>query len=81
MSQIASIRDLIGLWPTRRAFVDDIADRFPGGVSIHQVNKWAEKGVIPAKYHYPVLTAAIDRDLPVTADLIVRLHAPRETAA
>ncbi|MGB1389258.1 MAG: hypothetical protein ACPG61_10265 [Paracoccaceae bacterium] len=45
-------------------------------LTIHQVNKWGEKGAILAKYQHAVLLAAQYRGFPVTADLIVALHAP-----
>lgn len=78
MTPVSSIRDLIGLWSTRAAFAHSVSrvnDALP--VSIHQANKWAENGAIPAKFHQSVIDAAAARALPVTAELIVRLHAPR----
>lgn len=82
MTSIHTIRDLVALWPSRRDFVSDLARALPApGVTIHQVNKWVEKSAIPAKYHRAVLSAGRDRHLPVSAELLVELHAPQEDAA
>lgn len=75
MRQPNSIRDIVNLWPSRAELSDDMngidANR---RVSVHQVNKWAEKSALPARYHWQLLHAARLRGFPVTADLIVRLH-------
>lgn len=65
-----TVRELIDLWPSRRELADDI------GTTVERVQKWARFQSIPAKYHLAVLEAAERRGLAVTADLIVRLHAP-----
>lgn len=81
MSQIQTVRDLVNLWPTRADLAVDMSQQCSAlSVSPHQVHKWAEKGSIPAKYHFRLLTAAQKRSLPVTADLLVRLHAAGEIA-
>lgn len=82
MEDISSVRELINLWPTRSALVDDVRVVAPlVAVTTSQVHKWAEKGGIPAKYHHPVLLAAKLRGFKITADLIVRLHAVGRDAA
>jgi hypothetical protein len=69
MEQISSVRDLIDLWPARKGLADAC------GVPVARVHKWAEVGSIPAKYHLAVLNSALGAGYPVTADLMVRLHA------
>jgi hypothetical protein len=82
MSNISDIRDLINLWPRRADLVNDMRAECPSvEVSIHQVNKWAEKKAISPKYHHAVLLAAQSRGFPVTAELIVELHSPWVDAA
>lgn len=81
MNEVPSIRDLVNLWPSRAALVDEMSRVPPRrAVSIHQVNKWAVTGSIPAKYHYQLVQAAEARRLPVTADVLVRLHAAEDAA-
>jgi len=76
MDDVSSIRDLINLWPRRADLAADIAGRAPWlRISTQAVHKWAENGSIPARYHHAVLESAGARGFPVTADLIVRLHA------
>lgn len=76
MEQISSVRDLIDLWPSRKALADACA------VPVARVHKWVEARAIPAKYHLAVLSSAQLAGYPVTADLLVRLHAaPAERAA
>ncbi|WP_283638082.1 hypothetical protein [Marinovum algicola] len=83
MSQlIPTIKALVNLWPTRAALAADLNASSPRlSVTVHQVHKWAEKGCIPAKYHHPLLLAARAREFPVSAELLVELHAPSEDAA
>ncbi len=82
MKKVSSIQELINLWPTRSSLADDVnAVAGHSAVSVSQVHKWAERGSIAAIYHQYVLTAAERRDYPVTAALLVELHAPKEKAA
>lgn len=82
MDTVSSIRDLIALWPTRIALLDDLRAACPTlKVTIHQINKWAEKDSIRAQYHFALLKAARTRGLDVSADLIVALHAPERDCA
>lgn len=77
-----SIRAVVNLWPTRSALVADIralTDRVP--VTVAQVHKWAAFERIPAKYQHLVLKAARQRGFPVTADLLVALHAADRSVA
>lgn len=75
MTDVSSIRDLIGLWPQRAALAGDvngIAGREV--VTVSQVQKWSEKESIPAKFHWLVIQAAQTRGHHVSADLIAELH-------
>jgi len=79
---VSSIRDLVNLWPTRASLVEDIR-RFSPGLKVNtpQVHKWAANGTIPARYHFPVLTAGRYRGFSIDAELMVRLHAPPQMDA
>ena len=82
MEKISSVRDLINLWPRRADLASECQAHAPGqSVTVARVHKWAENDAIPAKYHLAVLAAAQARAFPVTADLIVRLHAPASRSA
>ena len=77
MTEVSSIKDLINLWPARKALADEMTKDCPDHpVSVHQVNKWAEIGSIRAQFHLSLLRCAQARGFPVTAELLVRLHAP-----
>lgn len=75
MTEIASIRQLIDLWPTRKTLADDL------GTSKERVDKWAQTGSIPARFHAGILRAAGQREFAVTADDLVRLHDQSEGEA
>lgn len=84
MEHISTIRDLIGLWPSRIAFAKAI------DVPVDRVHKWVTANAIPARYHLAVIRGAGAVGLAVSADLMVRLHsecapprppAPSEDAA
>lgn len=75
MEQISTIRALVALWPTRQDFADEV------GVPLARVHKWITTGAVPAKHHLAIVNAGEARDLPVSADLVVRLHAPQVDAA
>ena len=68
MDRISSIKYLIALWPAQRDLAGDL------GTTLDRVQKWAQKGAIPAPYHASVLRAAQVRGFAVTADDLVRLH-------
>lgn len=75
MSNIASIRDVIALWPTRPDLASDLSAVCEGHViTKSRIDKWAENGSIPAKYHAPLVSAAAVRGFPVTAQLLADLH-------
>ena len=77
MSDIHCIRDLINLWPSRKALADDINRVAPElQVTAGQVYKWGDVDSIRAKFHYALIQCGQARGFPVTADLLVRLHAP-----
>ena len=65
---IETVKDLIDLWPTRKVLAEDVA------TTKERVDKWAQTGSIPARFHAAVLRAATVRGFEVTADDIVRMH-------
>lgn len=69
MDKPSTFRDLIGLWPRRSDFAEDI------GESLGRVHKWAQLGSIPAKYFAGIISAADRRGFGVTADDLVRIAA------
>lgn len=70
MTQISSIKEMIALWPSRRALADDCGP----DCTLDRVNKWAQSGSIPAAFHARIIRAADRRQLPVTTADLVRLH-------
>ncbi len=69
---IASVSDLIGLWPNRAACAADIA------TSKARVDKWAQVNSIPARFHRSLIDSARARGFEgVTADLLADLHDAR----
>ena len=75
MEKSSTVRDLIDLWPTRAVLADDIMRQMHWmKVTAAQVHKWAQAQSIPARYHQAILLSAVERDLPVTAESIVRAH-------
>lgn len=75
MENISTVKQLIDLWPTRKVLADEI------GTSKERVDKWAQSGSIPARFHAAVLRAAGLRAFPVSAEDIVRLHDQAEGEA
>lgn len=75
MSNLVSIKQLIDLWPSRKALAEDI------DTSKDRVDKWAQSGSIPAKFHAAVLKAAAARSFIITAEDLVRLHDPEAVRA
>ena len=72
-----SVRDVIGLWPSRKAMADDVEAAGGGeaeSVTVERVHKWAIRGVIPAPYHGRVLRAATRRGFELTASDLVAAH-------
>lgn len=76
MDKIATVSDLIGLWPRRADLAADMNSVLDGGVaiSVDQVHKWARNGSIPARFHLAFLSSATRRGFEVNADLIVQIH-------
>jgi hypothetical protein len=68
MEPITTIKQLIDLWPARRVLAEELA------TTKDRVDKWAQSGSIPARFHGPLLRAAARRGFSVTADDMVRLH-------
>lgn len=75
MSTFSTIKELIDLWPTRKALAEDLA------TTKERVDKWAQSGSIPARFHAPLIRAAVRRGFGVTADDMVRLHDGTQGAA
>jgi len=63
-----SIRALIDTWPSRKEFAADV------GVKVDRVQKWAQTGSIPARFHGRIIRAGALRGVVVTADDLVSLH-------
>lgn len=68
MEKIATIKQLIDLWPARKDLAKDV------GVETDRVHGWAKAGSIPAKFHMLVCESANRRSYPVSAELLDRLH-------
>ena len=64
-----TIHALVALWPTRKDLAVDL------GVPVDRVQKWPQVGSIPSKYHQAIIDAGVARGFPLSAKLIVRLHA------
>ena len=75
MSKLSSIKEVIDLWPTRKVLAEDLE------TTKDRVDKWAQSGSIPARFHAPLLRAADRRGFVVTADDMVRLHDGSQGAA
>lgn len=75
MTEPLNISAVIDLWPTRKDLASDL------DVSVDRVHKWAQTNAVPARFHFGLLNAAVQRGYPVTADLLVRLHAGQPEAA
>lgn len=75
MSKLSTIKEVIDLWPTRKVLAEELA------TTKDRVDKWAQSGSIPARFHAPLLRAAAARDFYVTADDLVRLHDGAQGAA
>ena len=68
-----SVRELIGLWSTRKEFREDLQS-CGFDLTIDRVHKWAQSGAIPAKYHQAVISSAEARHIPITADQLISIH-------
>lgn len=80
MKRPTSIRDIIGLWPSRADLASDIS--VPTSVvTADRVHWWVRSSSIPPKFHSRILDAAARRGFPLTADDVVRAHADGEDAA
>lgn len=75
MTDVSSIRDIIGLWPQRAALAEDLnAVAGREAVTTSQVQKWAEKASIPAKFHGLVIRTAALRGHAISTDTMVAMH-------
>ena len=75
MEQISTVRALVALWPSRQVFAEDV------DVPLARVHKWVGANSIPNRFHRQIITAGQSRDFPVTADILIDIHAPSEDAA
>jgi hypothetical protein len=66
---VNSVADLIELWPSAEAFSADIGLKWPGHGRVMKL-----RSRIPREHWPRVVAAAAVRDLPVTEDLLQRLH-------
>lgn len=66
---VNSVADVIDLWPSAEAFGDDIGLKWPGHGRVMKV-----RGRIPSKHWPRVVEQAARRGLPVTEDLLRRIH-------
>lgn len=84
MDELSTIRDLVNLWPRRADLARDLSDLLPDAqdsVSVAQVHKWAQHGAIPARYHHAILQAARKREIALSAEQLVQMHALAKGAA
>ncbi|WP_139291283.1 hypothetical protein [Paracoccus sp. SM22M-07] len=72
-NHIASIRELIALWPTRQELVNDLGKR-GFDVTLGRIHKWAQFGSIPAKYHAATTACAQARGFSFTAEDMAWIH-------
>ena len=80
MSQFCDANAIIDLWPTRPALAAAIS--IPEDVvTKDRVDKWARRGVIPARYWSRVMTAARAKGVALTADDLVAAHSAKVRAA
>ena len=64
------IEALIGRWPSRKAFAEEI------GAKLDAVHKWAQSGRIPSGWQYAVHVAASARGFDdVTPEWLLSVHA------
>lgn len=69
MTACMSVFDFIEQWPTRSALAREV------GVNTQTVHKWAQRGSIPAEYHFDVLSAAAKRGFTVDPLALAKMHA------
>lgn len=73
MQQTPSIRAIIDQWPSRLELAADLSAS-GDVVTLAQVNKWAQRQTIPARFWARIIRAAAARSISVTADQLVDLH-------
>ncbi|KII11384.1 hypothetical protein [Phaeobacter sp. S60] len=59
MENIASFKDIIDLWPSRKELAEDV------GASLMAVHHWHGRDRIPAEYDAKLLDAACARNIPL----------------
>lgn len=80
MSQVATVREIIDLWPTRATLAAEISCEVER-VTADRVHKWAESSSIPARYWQRLIEAASRRNFTLTANDLALLHDGRGKAA
>jgi hypothetical protein len=69
MVKISTVAALIDLWPSAEAFGGDIGLKWPGHARVMKM-----RGRIPDDYWPRIVAAAEMRGLPVSEELLRRLH-------
>lgn len=72
MEKNHEVAELIGMWPSRQSFADDV------GANIEAVQKWIQSGRIPARWMLSVMDAAKRRGHKhVTPEWMLAVHAAK----
>lgn len=65
----ASVRDIIGLWPTQVALASAL------GFKADRIEKWCKRDRIPAEHHFAIVQAARRSGIEgVTFEVLARAH-------
>lgn len=75
MSEHASFRSIIELWPSREAMASDV------GATAVVVSKWWQRHNIPAEWWSAVLGTSIAAEAGVTAEILTGLAARKTEVA
>jgi hypothetical protein len=68
MEQISTIKELLGLWPSRQIIAVDV------GAKLDAVHKWPLTNSIPSRYHAALLESAVRNGVALTAEKLAQLH-------
>ena len=74
MTKIATVPDIIALWPSRPELARDINAQPGKSVTVDRIHKWAQGRSIPAHYHARIIRAAEGRGFDLTAVDMVQAH-------
>lgn len=75
--KINSVNKILDLWPSRSEILNDIQIVSPD-LSMIAIHRWYARSAIPSKYWSALLHGAALRGLPLTADILVSVHAQPE---